>query len=471
MDLQHLILKSVLSSESYCRQVIPFLKTEYFEGESRAIFQVICDYVAKYNKLPDKSAMQVELQGSMSNVSETQQQLCYTALDDVWNSETSKQSETWLLDKTEAWCKERALTIALLESFDILTGKNKKLKKEAMPSILQDALAVSFNRSIGHDYFDNAQTRFDNLKKKEAKIPFDLAILNEITNGGAERKTLNMIMGSTNIGKTLGLCHLASGYLNDGLNVLYLTMEMAEEKIAARIDANLLDIELSQLEKFETKILLNKIQKLKAKTSGRLIIKEYPTSTPTVIHFRALIEELKIKKGFVPDVIMVDYIGIMASARVKDAGNSYAMVKAIAEELRGLAVETKTILWSATQTNREGVGNSDVTLKETAESIGLPNTVDFLMVFMQDEALDQINQYFVKQLKSRYGNKSKKSRFYVGVDKDTQRLYDVQQPQAPAAPITGHSKQKPGAKSHVEEEKEKADVPIMDDRYGDFKFE
>ena len=335
----------------------------------------------------------------------------------------------FLLEKTENWCQERALHIAIMESINILDGKNEKMTKNAIPELLSEALGVGFDNNIGHDYIDNAEDRYDFYNRVEEKIPFDIELLNIITKGGLPDKTLNIILAGTGVGKSLGMCHIAASSLLQGKNVLYITMEMAEERIAERIDANLLDIPIDQLDKMPKTMFTEKVNNLAKKTVGKLIVKEYPTGAAHAGHFRALLKELKLKKSFIPDIIFIDYLNICASSRMKSMGgaiNSYTYVKAIAEELRGIAVEFAVPVVSATQTTRSGFSNSDPGLEDTSESFGLPATADLMLAFVSNEELEQSGQIMIKQLKNRYNDPNRNKRFVVGIDRSKMRLYDVE---------------------------------------------
>lgn len=460
MEIQTLILANVLSSGDYCRRVIPYLKPEYFEGSHRTFFDSICKYVAKYSDLPNQSALSVEL-GNL-NLGESARTEVSTLLTSVYQPINAMGDTKWLMDTTEKWVKDRALNIALLESWESYTGKSKTLNKDAIPMKLQEALSISFDQSIGHDYFEDALQRFQNMKNKVSKIPFCLQVLNEITNGGAELKTLNCLLAGTNVGKSLAMSHLAADYISQGHDVLYITMEMADEKIGHRIDANLLDIDISSLDKYEAEFLHQKLLKKRKKTYGRLIIKEFPTGIANVNHFRAVLEELKLKKGYNPKIVFIDYINICAS--ITGETDSYGKIKKIAEQLRGFAVEKELIIWTATQLTRDGMKNSDVDMTNTSESIGLPQTVDFLLAMMQDEEMAAAHQYLCKQLKSRYADPNKKLRFTLGVEKGNMRLFEVANNTAgimngPAAPST--AKSKPGRQV----------AEPADDKYSAFKFE
>ncbi len=338
--------------------------------------------------------------------------------------------ETWLMQSTEKWCQDRAIHLAILESINIIDGKHQTLSKNALPDILSEALGISFDRSVGHDYVDSAEGRYEFYHREEVRIPFDLDYFNRITKGGLPRKTLNIAMAGTGVGKSLFMCHCAGANLSQGQNVLYITMEMAEERIAERIDANLMNLPIDQLESLSKEMFDSKVEKIAKKTQGKLIIKEYPTGSAHVGHFRALLNELKLKKNFMPDVIYIDYLNICASSRMKGLGgsvNTYSLIKSIAEEIRGLAVEFDVPIMSATQTTRSGYGNSDVGLEDTSESFGLPATADFMFALISSEELEQLGQILVKQLKNRYNDPGANKRFVVGVDRSKMKLYDVEE--------------------------------------------
>jgi len=426
-NIQTIIIKKLIQNEDFCRKALPHLKPEYFEGEHRPVYDLFLSFISKFNKLPTSSVLDIELQSSGFTTRQD--------LNEIINLiKTVDQpvdcDMTWLLDTTERWCKDRALFLAIMESINIIDGKKKGVAEGAIPEILTKALSVSFDTNVGHDYIENADGRFDFYHEKEERIPFDLEMFNEITKGGITKKTLNIILAGTGVGKSLAMCHFASAALSQGQNVLYITLEMAEERIAERIDANLMDIPIDQVENMPKDLFDRKVDTIKAKTKGKLIVKEYPTSTAHVGHFRALLNELKLKKDFIPDVIFVDYINICASSRVKGLGgaiNSYSLIKAIAEELRGLAGEFKVPVWSATQVTRSGFANTDVELTDTAESFGLPATADLMLALISTEQLEEMNQIMVKQLKNRYNDLTKNKRFVIGIDRPKMRLYDVEE--------------------------------------------
>ena len=420
------ILKSLINDEEYARKVIPFIVDDYFEEVShKVVFEEVRNFLEKYDKVPNKEVLHVEIE-KRSDLSEDVFKLVRLTIDSL---EPSKSDPQWILDKTETWCKERAIYSALVEAIKIADGKDDKRKPDAIPSILSDALAVGFDTHVGHDYIDDSKDRFEYYHRVENKIPFDLDYFNKITSGGLSDKTLNIALAGTGVGKSLFMCHVASSVLLQGKNVLYITLEMAEEKIAERIDANLLNTNIKDIQELPKSTFTNKIDKLAAKTSGKLIIKEYPTASAHVGHFKSLLQELKLKKSFEPDIIFVDYLNICASSRYRGAVNvnSYSYVKAIAEELRGLAVEASVPICSATQTTRSGFASSDPNLTDTSESFGLPATADLMFALVSTEDLEGLNQIMVKQLKNRYNDPTMNKRFVVGIDRAKMRLYDCEQ--------------------------------------------
>jgi len=422
--IEQTILRNLLTDDDYMRRVLPFIKPEYFEGPYRTLFKEAGKYVAKYNKLPTAESFMVELNNSTLSGD------AYTAACEI--AETlfvgDKVDDKWLLDNTEKWCQDRAIYNAVMESITIIDGKHSTLTKNSLPSLLQDALAVTFDASVGHDYIEDVNQRYDFYHTEEDRIPFDLEYFNKITKGGVPNKTLNIALAGTGVGKSLFMCHVAAAALTEGSNVLYITMEMAEERIAERIDANLLNVPIDQLDHLSKDMFTTKVADLARKTTGKLIVKEYPTGSAHAGHFRALLNELKLKKQFVPDIIFIDYLNICASSRMKGMGgaiNSYNYIKAIAEELRGLAVEYDLPIFSATQTTRSGYSNSDVGLEDTSESFGLPATADLMFALISTEELERDGQIMVKQLKNRYNDPTNYKRFVVGIDRSRMRLYDV----------------------------------------------
>tara|TARA_R100000329_G_scaffold68484_1_gene60021 strand:+ start:11992 stop:13323 length:1332 start_codon:yes stop_codon:yes gene_type:complete len=414
-----------LTNEEYLRKVVPFLKPNYFEGSLKVIFKQVAAFVDKHNTLPTLEAFRIDLEQN-EKISDDMFTEVSALLPEIFSPVDIDQD--FLLEKTENWCQERALHIAIMESINILDGKSETMTKNAIPEILSEALGVGFDNNIGHDYIDNAEDRYDFYNRVEEKLPFDIENFNKITKGGLPDKTLNIALAGTGVGKSLFMCHVGANALLQGKNVLYITMEMAEERIAERIDANLLDIPIDQLDKLPKTMFTEKVNTLAKKTVGKLIVKEYPTGAAHVGHFRALMKELKLKRSFVPDIVFIDYLNICASSRMKSMGgaiNSYTYIKAIAEELRGLAVEFEVPIVSATQTTRSGYTNSDPGLEDTSESFGLPATADLMFALVSNEELEQSGQIMVKQLKNRYNDPNKYKRFVVGIDRSKMRLYDV----------------------------------------------
>lgn len=421
-NIQQTIIRNLLSNEEYLRKVIPFLKKEYFEAEYKNVFNEIVSFVSKYNKLPTKETLTLDMtnNGSFDPAAEL--------VDLVFTPE--KVNDDWLIDNTEKWCQDRAIYLAIMESINIIDGKHQSLTKQALPEILSDALGVCFDTNVGHDYIDNSDDRFEFYHTIEDRLPFDLENFNAITKGGLPNKTLNVALAGTGVGKSLFMCHVGAGALMQGKNVLYITMEMSEERIAERIDANLFNLPIDQLEKLNKQMFDNKIAKIAQKNIGKLIVKEYPTGAAHTGHFRALLNELKLKKDFIPDIIFIDYLNICSSSRMKGLGgsiNTYSYIKSIAEEMRGLAVEFNVPIMTATQTTRSGFSNTDVGLEDTSESFGLPATADLMFALVSTEELDKLGQIMVKQLKNRYNDPTYKKRFVVGVDRAKMRLYDVEE--------------------------------------------
>jgi len=420
------ILRNLIFNEDYSRKVIPFIKPEYFEQRSeKIIFEEITQFIVKYNSSITIEALNIETENRTDLTEEE-----VKSIRDINNSLTDSVVENqWLIDSTEKWCRDRAIYLALMESIALADGQDEKKGRDAIPSILSDALAVSFDNHVGHDYLNDYEERYDSYHRKEDLIPFDLEFFNKITKGGIPNKTLNIALAGTGVGKSLFMCHVASGVLLQGKNVLYITLEMSEEKIAERIDANLLNVPIQDITDLPRKIFENKVTSLSQKTQGTLIIKEYPTASAHSGHFKALINELALKKSFKPDIIFIDYLNICASSRYRGNANvnSYSYIKAIAEELRGLAVESNLPIVSATQTTRSGFASSDVDLTDTSESFGLPATADLMFALISTEELEGLNQIMVKQLKNRYNDPTIFKRFVVGIDRAKMRLYDCEQ--------------------------------------------
>jgi replicative DNA helicase len=420
------ILRNLLFDNDYCRKVLPFIKNEYFENlHEKVVFEEICKFIVAYEQLATKEVLLIETEKRTDITEDTYKTIC----DYVYKLDDSKADQQWLIDTTEKWCRDRAIYLALMESIKIADGQDEKKSRDAIPSILQDALAVGFDDHIGHDYLTDYKERYDSYHRKEDKIPFDLEYFNKITKGGIPNKTLNIALAGTGVGKSLFMCHMASSVLLQGKNVLYITMEMAEEKIAERIDANLLNVNIQDIQNLPKMMFETKVTNISKKTQGSLIIKEYPTASAHSGHFKALLNELALKKSFRPDIIFIDYLNICASSRYKGnlSVNSYSYIKAIAEELRGLAVEQNVPIVSATQTTRSGYGNSDVELTDTSESFGLPATADLMFALISTEELEQLGQIMVKQLKNRYNDPTMNKRFVVGIDRAKMRLFDVEQ--------------------------------------------
>ena len=426
-NLEQTILRNLLTDENYMRKVLPFIKPDYFEGIYRILFREAGKFVAKYNKLPNAEAFKIELDNT-DKLSDEQYNLAMDIVPQLFAGE--KVDDKWLLDTTEKWCQDRAIYLAIMESISIIDGKHEVLTKGALPDLLTKALGVGFDLKVGHDYVENAEDRYEFYHTEEDRLPFDLEYFNTITKGGVPRKTLNIALAGTGVGKSLFMCHVASSALVQGFNVLYITMEMAEERIAERIDANLLAVPIDQLDKISKDRFSLMVSNIAKKTTGKLIIKEYPTGSAHSGHFRALLNELKLKRQFEPDLIFIDYLNICASSRMKGMGgaiNSYSYIKAIAEELRGLAVEFDIPIFSATQTTRSGYSNSDVGLEDTSESFGLPATADLMFAIISTEELEQQGQFMVKQLKNRYNDPTLHKRFVIGVDRSKMRLFDVEE--------------------------------------------
>ena len=424
-SIERTALSNLISNEDYARKVIPFLKSDYFKvREERIVFEEIQKFVDRYKKIPTKTALEIEVD-NRKDLSQDDHSKIVKLITSLNSTDVDLE---WLLETTEKFCKDKAIYNAIVDGVEIIEGKDKKRTPDAIPDILTEALGVSFDNSVGHDYLADGQQRYDYYHKKEEKIPFDLEFFNKITKGGLPPKTLNIALAGTGVGKSLFMCHVASSCLAQGKNVLYITLEMAEEKIAERIDANMMNVEIKNLPELSKMMFDDKLTEIRKKTSGKLIIKEYPTASAHSGHFRGLIKELAIKKSFKPDIVFIDYLNICASSRFKGGANinSYTIIKSIAEELRGLAVETNVPFMSATQTTRTGFVSSDIGLEDTSESFGLPATADLMFALISTEALEEIGQMQVKQLKNRYNDPSMNKRFVVGVDRSKMRLYDVE---------------------------------------------
>ena len=429
MKLEQTILKNLIYNEEYLRKVLPFLKSEYFTDRSdKTLYDEIASFTETYNSTPTVEALVLAVK-ERRNLSDEEVEKCESYLQEIEKTKGEESKVQWLVDKTEQFCQEKAIYNAVLGSISILDGKDKTNDKGSIPKILSDALAISFDNSVGHDYLENSDERYDFYHRKEERIPFDLEFFNKITKGGLPNKTLNIALAGTGVGKSLFMCHVAAGCMVQGKNVLYITMEMSEEKIAERIDANLLNVTIDDLVSLPKDLYDKKINKLREKTVGKLIIKEYPTASASSIHFRTLLNELNLKKSFVPNIIFIDYLNICCSSRIKAGANinSYTYVKSIAEELRGLAVEFGVPIVSATQTTRSGFTSSDPGLEDTSESFGLPATADLMFALISSEELEEMGQIMVKQLKNRYNDPTHFKRFTLGIDRSKMRLYDIEQ--------------------------------------------
>jgi replicative DNA helicase len=427
MQLEKTILRNLLRNDDYTRKVLPFIKDEYFSAEEdRVLYKEIKDFVIKYNKAPTYDALQIEVD-SLPSLKEDQVKSINTTIND-FRSNTDDTNIDWLVDSTEKFCQEKALYHAIMSSIEIMNNKNGSLTTGAIPSILSDALAVSFDPNVGHDYLEDFDKRYDYYHRVLEKIPFDLEFFNKITKDGLPKKTLNIALAGTGVGKSLFMCHVAASCLNQGKNVLYITLELAEEEVAKRIDANLMNITFEDLMALSKDMYEKKANMIKSKTNGKLIVKEYPTAGASSMHFKALLNELNLKKSFKPDIIFIDYLNICMSSRVKPGSNinSYTYIKSIAEELRGLAVEFEVPVVSATQTTRSGFTSSDVGLEDTSESFGLPATADFMFALISTEELQALGQIMVKQLKNRYNDPTMNKRFMLGIDRSKMKLYDVE---------------------------------------------
>ena len=431
INLQQTILRNLLTNDPYMRKVAPFLSPEYFEGTYKSIFKEFTAYIAKYNNLPSKEALKIEID-SEDRMSDEHYRHTMDILPDIFKY--AEEDMDWLTERTEKWCQDRAVFNAVMESISIIDGKHQELSKNAIPEVLSKALSVSFDTNIGHDYLESVDERWDFYHTDEERLPWDLDYFNRITKGGLPNKTLTVALAGTGVGKSLFMCHASAAALTQGKNVLYITMEMSEERIAERIDANLLNVPIDQLGNLSKDRFSDRVKGIAEKTNGKLIIKEYPTGAANASHFRALLNELKLKKKFTADIIFIDYLNICSSARMKAMGgsiNSYTYIKSIAEELRGLAVEFNVPVVSATQTTRSGYSNDDVGLEDTSESFGLPATTDLMFALISNDELTANGQILVKQLKNRYGDPNAHQRFVVGIDRSKMRLFDVDQNDSP----------------------------------------
>jgi replicative DNA helicase len=423
--IERTTLSNLVFNEEYCRKVLPFIKSDYFDiKEEQVVFNEIVNFVDKYKRIPTQISLEIEVE-SRKDLTEDQHKNIVEIIKTLDSTEVDME---WLVDTTEKFCKDKAIYNAIVEGISIIDGKDKNRGADAIPNILTDALAVCFDNAVGHDYFDDSEKRFDFYHRVEERIPFDLDFFNKITKGGLPTKTLNIALAGTGVGKSLFMCHMAANCMSQGKNVLYITLEMAEERIAERIDANLMNVSMEDLHDLPKNMFDSKIESIAKKTNGKLIIKEYPTASAHSAHFRGLIKELAIKRSFKPDMIFIDYLNICASSRLKGASNvnSYTYIKSIAEELRGLAVECDVPIMSATQTTRSGFTSSDLGLEDTSESFGLPATADFMFALISNEELEGLNQIVVKQLKNRYNDPTVNKRFVLGIDRSKMRLYDVE---------------------------------------------
>jgi replicative DNA helicase len=451
MKLEQTILKNLIYNEDFLRKVLPFLKPEYFSDRAeKTLFNEITSFTETYNTSPTIEAISIAVK-EKNNLTDDEVKNCESYLKEIEAGSKTETEVQWLVDKTEKFCQEKAIYNGVLRAISILDGKDKSHEKGAIPSILSDALAVSFDNSVGHDYLENSDERYEFYHRKEERIPFDLDCFNKITKGGLPAKTLNIALAGTGVGKSLFMCHVAASCMVLGKNVLYITLEMAEEKIAERIDANLLNVTLDDLMDLPKDMYDRKVAKVKEKVTGKLIIKEYPTASASTTHFRTLLNELNLKRSFVPDIIFVDYLNICCSSRIKAGANinSYTYVKSIAEELRGLAVECNVPIVSATQTTRSGFTSSDPGLEDTSESFGLPATADLMFALISSEELEEMGQIMVKQLKNRYNDPTYYKRFTVGVDRAKMKLYDVEQSAQHGLADAGHI----GANNKIKHEK------------------
>jgi replicative DNA helicase len=445
MKLEQTILKNLIYNEDYLRKVLPFIKDEYFsDNVDKVLFNEITSFTETYNNSPTIEALTIAVK-ERRNLTDDEVERCESYLQEIEKDKDGQTQVQWLVDKTEKFCQEKAIYNAVLGSISILDGKDKAHDKGQIPKILSDALAISFDNSVGHDYLDDSDDRYEFYHRKEERIPFDLDYFNKITKGGLPNKTLNIALAGTGVGKSLFMCHVAAGCMVQGKSVLYLTLEMSEEKIAERIDANLLNTDIGSLVDLPKEMYDKKVSKVREKTTGKLIIKEYPTASASAIHFRTLLNELNLKRSFVPDIIFIDYLNICCSSRIKAGANinSYTYVKAIAEELRGLAVEYNVPIVSATQTTRSGFTSSDPGLEDTSESFGLPATADLMFALISSEELEELGQMMVKQLKNRYNDPTFHKRFTIGVDRAKMKLYDVEQSAQNGIADSGHREDKP----------------------------
>ena len=454
--IEQVILENLIKDDQYVRKVIPFLKPEYFmQYEDSKVFKIIHDFVEKYNNPPSKQAIILAVNEDTS-LNEDSHAKCMEVINTLNGDEVNRD---WLVDETEKFCKDKALYLGVMESIQIIDGKKKDMSTDALPSILSEALSVGFDTNIGHDFIEDAEKRYDFYHRLEEKVEFDLDMFNKITEGGLSNKTLNIALAGTGVGKSLFMCHMASAAISKGKNVLYITLEMSEERIAERIDANLMNMPIMELKDLSKAMYDDRIKKINDKIEGRLIVKEYPTASAHSGHFKALINELKLKRSFFPDIIFIDYLNICSSSRFRagSSANSYTIIKSIAEELRGLAVEQDVPIVSATQTTRGGYDNSDVSLTDTSESFGLPATADLMFAIISTEELEQLGQFMIKQLKNRYADPTRNKRFMIGVDRSKMKLYDLED-----------SAQQAITDSNI-------DVPVFDrgqseTRYDDLKF-
>ena len=423
--IETVILQNLINDDEYMRKVIPFLKRDYFiDNNEKIIYDRIKDFIDLYNSVPNKDALVIAVQNDKSLTEDQYKEI----VDIVSLLDKTEHNRDWLYKETEKFCKDKAIYNAILNSIAIIDGRDKAKSEDGIPQLLQDALGVCFDNNVGHDYIQDAESRYESYHRVTSRVPFDLDYFNKITNGGMPNKTLNVCLAGTGVGKSLFMCHVAASVLSQNKNVLYITLEMAEERIAERIDANLMNITMDQLKDLPKSLFDSRIEKIRNKTEGNLIIKEYPTAGAHTGHFKALLNELQLKRQFKPDIIIIDYLNICASSRFKSGSNinSYTLIKSIAEELRGLAVEENVPILSATQTTRSGYGNTDVELTDTSESFGLPATVDFMFALISTEELEQLNQLMVKQLKNRYNDPTSNKRFMIGIDRAKMKLYDLE---------------------------------------------